>query len=724
MKTRFITLSALAVAAIAFFGCNKAETPIDTPNETKGIPFEFTASEIVTRTTFDGTHTNWKSTDKVNLFHAEAGSTSYTSDGAFTASADGRDVTFTGTLASALTAANYDWYAIYPYDSHIITPASTSDGYLTLGSASSGKQKQTGNSDMTHIAGDKYPVAGKALDVAKDTKPVITMSHLTSVIAVKVTNGLTSPITVSEVAFTGTERINGTFYIDFVSDPVVYTSSGDSYTSNTATLQVASGTPIAAGGNATFYMAVKPFEAPASSTLSVSVTADNGTQVFNKVIGSAANFQAGKINTLNVEYDQELVLSLPFEDNMSWADSGTESDGGALSSSNFPTTLGGDPMYASVNTAYKGPGAIKLGTGSLRGDITTVNLDLSSSYTIIVSAKTWGTDESNLQVFVDGVQVGADAALYNEFVEYVYKRGAATSSSNVKVKVDGKRGYINSIRIVSGTDYTAKPVIHLTSTPDELTAAAGSSTIGYVVLNPTTASVSAAAEADWVNTFNYSVANTVGFSYTENTGALRSQDITLSYTGADNKVVTVTQAAAGPSMQTLYLETFGNNGGSNTAVADATCYTAEQTMFTDPTTTVVSHYSSEGKVGKNTVNPSEGYSGASGNSAVWYTGAGKTTTTVNLFTVDRIDISGATSINVSFGLFHTNAAGTTGTVYYKIDSGEEQTLSFTEPDSNNTWTLCSGSISGTGSSLKLRFVQETTGGYTGRMDDLKVVGTK
>lgn len=541
MKTRFISLSALAVAAIAFFGCNKVETPIETPNEPKGIPFEFTASEIIAKTTFDGTHTNWKSTDKVNLFHAEAGSTSYTSDGLFTASADGRDVTFTGTLASELTAANYDWYAIYPYSSYITTPASTSVGYVTIGSASSGKQKQTGNSDMTHIAGDKYPVAGKALNVAKETKPVITMSHLTTVIAVKVTNGLTSPITVSEVSFTGTEKINGTFYIDFVSDPVVYTKSDDEHTSNTATLQVASGAAIAAGANATFYLAVKPFTAPASSTLSVSVTANNGAQVFNKVLASATNFLAGKINTLNVEYDKEVVLNLPLEDDMSWADTGTSSDGSIVSGSDFPTTLGGDPLYASASTCYKGPGALKLGSSSVRGELTTVNLNLSSAYTIIVSAKTWGSDESTLQVFVDGTQVGSDATLYDEFVEYVYKPGAATAASNVKIKVDGKRGYVNSIRIVAGESYVAKPVIHLTSTPAALTSDAGSSSIGYVVLNPTSGSVSAAKAADWITTFDYSVANTIGFSYTENTGETRSQNVTLSYTGAEDKVVNVTQ---------------------------------------------------------------------------------------------------------------------------------------------------------------------------------------
>ena len=309
MKTRFFSLSALAVAAIAFIGCNKAEQAIQTP-EKAGIPFEFIASDIDTKTTNDGLHTNWKSGDQVNLFHAVAGSTTYVAEtSAFEASSDGASVTFTGTLNGELTGDNYDWYAIYPYSSYITTPASTSTGYVTIGSASNASQAQTGNDSKAHLAGTKYPVAGKITGVAKATKPAIPMSHLTSVIAVHVTNGTSSPITVSEISFTGTEDIVGNFYIDFTGSPVVYTPR-TSYVSSTASLNVTSGSAIDPGDDATFYLAVKPFTAPASETISISVTADNGAQVRNKELASAANFVAGTINTLNFTYDKA-ASSLP-----------------------------------------------------------------------------------------------------------------------------------------------------------------------------------------------------------------------------------------------------------------------------------------------------------------------------------------------------------------------------------------------------------------------------
>lgn len=64
-------------------------------------------------------------------------------------------------------------------------------------------------------------------------------------------------------------------------------------------------------------------------------------------------------------------------------------------------------------------------------------------------------------------------------------------------------------------------------------------------------------------------------------------------------------------------------------------------------------------------------------------------------------------------------------VKYKIDDASEETeLSFTEPSKKDTWTLCSGDIKGTGSSLTLIFYQYHTKGYTVRIDDIKITGTK
>lgn len=305
MKTRIITLSVLAVAASTLFSCNKIENTAPAQEEKSGIPFEFIASNgPESKTTFDGAHTNWKSGDKVALFHAVANDDEYINDGAFEAGDDGASVVFSGTLASALSEPQYDWYAIYPYNVNITTPANTgTKGYVTIGSSYTGKQKQTKNSNMTHIAGTYYPLAGKVLGVDKDAKPAISMSQLTTVLAIEVTNETPDPISISEISFTGTEDIVGNFFVDFTGDPVVFTPR-DGYTSSTATLQVVSGETFDNGESATFYLAVKPFTASASSTISFTVTGSNGTQNYNKVLSSNISFVAGTKNTIHLTYNK------------------------------------------------------------------------------------------------------------------------------------------------------------------------------------------------------------------------------------------------------------------------------------------------------------------------------------------------------------------------------------------------------------------------------------
>ena len=109
---------------------------------------------------------------------------------------------------------------------------------------------------------------------------------------------------------------------------------------------------------------------------------------------------------------------------------------------------------------------------------------------------------------------------------------------------------------------------------------------------------------------------------------------------------TVAQGAT----ETIYQETFGNNGNSNTVIASATCYTAALTSFTaGHQTSVVSNYSGNSKVGKSSVSPSNN-AGASGLSAVWFTGSKNVTQTITLFKVENINISGYTNIKLKFNV--------------------------------------------------------------------------
>ena len=129
MKKLSLFLGMALAASLSLTNCTeKIEGPI-APATPAGIPFEISA-DISTKTTNDGLATNWAEGDAINLFHAEASEAVYVSDNEFTLDAT-RDGVFTGSLARELNPLkSYDWYAIYPYNKNVTTPAARESGWL------------------------------------------------------------------------------------------------------------------------------------------------------------------------------------------------------------------------------------------------------------------------------------------------------------------------------------------------------------------------------------------------------------------------------------------------------------------------------------------------------------------------------------------------------------------------------------------------------------------
>lgn len=331
-------------ASLSLTNCTeKIEGPI-APATPAGIPFEISA-DISTKTTNEGLVTKWAAGDAINLFHAEAGMTGYVSDKDFTLDAT-REGVFTGNLTSALDASkSYDWYAIYPYNKALTTPAARESGWLLLGQTKSETFSitQTGNDSKAHLCGKALPLYGVAKGVASDVKPAVTMNNLASVVAVRVKNTTTEPLLVKSVSFTSTEDIVGTYYIDFTGENVVYTGSGDKYVSATASLTVNNGEAIAPNSEATFYIPIKPHTVAKDATLKISVNGYEKPLTLPKEV----TFTAGKIKTLAFDYNKVVVdyVTLP------WAIDGT--GGKSIWTSTVGLSqngLGGD--YASNNAPY------------------------------------------------------------------------------------------------------------------------------------------------------------------------------------------------------------------------------------------------------------------------------------------------------------------------------------------------------------------------------------
>lgn len=299
INSSIFTLALTSVLAIA--GCTE-QLGDNSSAINGGVPFSFSASHSDSKTSIEGLQTVWDEDDNVNLFHAEAGSTSYVNDNAFVITSQNLSTnTFTGTLAAAIEEGKaYDWYVFYPYSEYNKTPAGTAkenSAYITVGGTS---QIQIGNNSLAHLSGKSCPLFGVAKSVAASSKLSLTMKHLTSIVEVKVSNNSGAPVKVNSVAFTASEDIVGTYYVNYSNpEDVKYASTGDSYVSETASLSVNSGEEIANGATATFYIAIKPFTAPAGSELKVSVNGDE--QIYP--ITSDVTFNPGKIKTVKYSID-------------------------------------------------------------------------------------------------------------------------------------------------------------------------------------------------------------------------------------------------------------------------------------------------------------------------------------------------------------------------------------------------------------------------------------
>lgn len=407
MKKNIFVLSTLAVAALALVSCAK-EQDFSTKEESKGVPFEIIANSIDSKTVNDDMSTLWEAGDKINLFHAVNGETTYVNDDDFTAIAGGASAKFSGTLASALTSGNYDWFAVYPYNSAFTTP----DGTATVTFPAA--QTQAGNDSKAHLAGENCPVAGNKKNIAFDATPTVTFKHLSTIIKVHVTNKTASPITVTGVSFTAPININGAFNLDLSGDSPKVLGAGGSPTSN---LTVTGGSPIDADASADFYLAVKNFAVSTGQEISLTVSTDAGDQTLMTVMPSAYTFAAGKIATLNFNFtNKPLIFAKFLYDDGDWLD-----EQGITK----PAAGSGTALTGTTQTVGK------ISLSSTDGSTVTRVFNSSGDYSLRVYASggsfTLSSDDNYAitKVSVTGAGFGADAANVN--ISCGSKSGGGTS---------------------------------------------------------------------------------------------------------------------------------------------------------------------------------------------------------------------------------------------------------------------------------------------------------
>lgn len=626
MKKLSLFLGMALAASLSLTNCTeKLEGPI-APATPAGIPFEISA-DISTKTTNDGLATQWASGDAINLFHAEAGDAKYVSDGEFKLDAT-RVGVFTGNLAGGgLNASkSYDWYAIYPYNKNVTTPAARESGWLLLGQTASKSfsTTQTDNDSKAHLCGKALPLYGVAKGLASDVKPKIAMKNLASVVAVKVKNTTTEPLVVKSVSFTSIEDIVGTYYIDFTGENVVYTGSGDEYVSATASLTVNNGDAIPANSEAKFYIPIKPHTAALGKTLKISV---NGYEK-PLTLPNDVTFTAGKIKTLVFDYNKVVVDYV----NIPW----TEDFSGDLS------------LYELVN------GGSETKTYKYKDDLaggTAPELLISKnggSFSAKVKADAGNyllTFKSNGKGTITVLSLDANVTVVKESdTEYVLTvpEGGSTFSLTIKNTHEKDNARIDDISLVADTAVRV-PVITVDNTKVSVKAEGGNVTLKYSIKYPAAgATISAASTETWVNTFEYKDPGEITFAVDANEGDARTATITLSYPDAAPVAVTISQRAAGSSA--LVDKTATIKFGTNDVKIDKASVTANDDQKNSWTITTV---------GTDSFTPYPTY---------YQIGSKNSAATSITFTTTLPEDAEVTSISAKFG----GNKGTAGTITLKV----------------------------------------------------------
>lgn len=277
----------------------------------------YLADGDLTRTTNDGLSTKWVVGDNISVFYAVSGETEsfgnnypFTIENTLGKCSTTEEITLEGNT-------NYDWYALYPYNSNVHSPKISENGGYTI-SIGASSQTQSGNNNMTHLAGkDCFPLAGSAKSVSTSEFPTIRMKNVSSVVAFSVTNNLDEDIIINGINIITPEIINGNCKIDFTDDKITVSKSANG--NSIARLTVEGGSAISKGSKADFYLGVAPFIAKSGSELTVYVNATIGgksfSQKFVKTIVDDLAFNSGCIKTINLTYsNKEEALSITSDD--------------------------------------------------------------------------------------------------------------------------------------------------------------------------------------------------------------------------------------------------------------------------------------------------------------------------------------------------------------------------------------------------------------------------
>ncbi|MEY3481093.1 MAG: hypothetical protein RIQ71_1868 [Verrucomicrobiota bacterium] len=458
--------------------------------------------------------------------------------------------------------------------------------------------------------------------------------------------------------------------------------------------------------------------------LAATFTTDSPSQVTATVPSSAvtapitvSNSYGGATSLSNFN-----ILPIIFREDFSSAATGDSSTSGGSS-----TVWAGNTNFASNNLVkiYQAGGAVKLGTSSAIGSMTSRTINLAGNggaFTLSFKVKGWSTVEGSIKVTA-GTQtqtVAYTSTISGEFETKSLNFTGGTSATTIKIETTAKRAFIDDV-VITAEAPTSPPVITSPTTAGgiagqafsyQITASNSPTSFGasnlpaWASINTTSGVISGTPVAAGTNVALISAANDVG-------------------TGSANLTISIISSGGGVVTNTVFSENMGAPTGT-TALASNTFQNSGALTFGS------GGIANPADVRSTSV--SSNYVGFSGSGNIFFTtstNGASAPTDARGFSIESINAATFANLQLTYGYRKETAAALAtfsvdfwnGSAWVTV-ANTASTLFSEATNATAGWYLAkalalppAAQING----LKLRFVK--TGTNSIRIDDVKLTGT-
>ena len=194
--------------------------------------------------------------------------------------------------------------------------------------------------------------------------------------------------------------------------------------------------------------------------VSATFTVDSATQITATVPGNAASGRISVTNSFGTGTSVTDFVVIPV---LLSEDFAALTSGDNTSTSNQSTTWAGDTLFPTVVKAYQAGGALKLGSSSAVGSITSKTLDLSGGeFDVSFDVKGWTTVEGGITVTVTGQT--AQTVTYTSVMSGTFQTksvhfSAGTTTTTITLATTAKRAFLDNIIVTKSSSSVTAPVI-------------------------------------------------------------------------------------------------------------------------------------------------------------------------------------------------------------------------------------------------------------------------